>query len=52
MQVDQSVVAGAEAYVLFYRKSSCNILSLRRELSLMDIETSDSLGNPTCFYEF
>jgi len=42
-QVDQSVVAGAEAYVLFYRKSSCNILSLRRELSLMDIETSDSL---------
>ena len=44
VKVDPSTVAGSEAYVLFYRKNSDNVISLRRELALLDRETSDSLG--------
>jgi len=42
-EVDPSVVLCAEAYVLFYRKSSEAMLPLRKELSILEQETNISL---------
>jgi len=42
-EVDSAVVASSEAYVLFYRKNGDAMIPLRREISILQEESNDSL---------